>query len=67
MENHVNQYLQPENHIDNRSYERQGLEIEPKYTLDIVLESTPLPIKETGSKVALSLEEIKSLKRKFSP
>ncbi len=25
VENHVNQYLQPENHIDKSSYERQGL------------------------------------------
>lgn len=27
---HVNQYLQPESHIDNRSYERQGLDITPQ-------------------------------------
>ena len=27
---HVNQYLQPENHIDNKSYQRQGLDITPQ-------------------------------------
>lgn len=62
--NHVNQYLQPENHIDNRSYERQGLEIEPQIHVGYSPRKALInaTIKEIRSKVKNIVEEIKSLK-----
>ena len=61
---HVNQYLQPESHIDNRSYERQGLDITPQIHVGYsprkaIINDT---IKKIQSTIKHLADEIKSLK-----
>ena len=61
---HVNQYLQPENHIDNKSYQRQGLDITPQIHVGYsprkaIINDT---IKKIQSTIKYLADEIKSLK-----
>lgn len=61
---HVNQYLQPENHIDNKSYQRQGLDITPQIHVGYsprkaIINDT---IKKIQSTIKHLADEIKSLK-----
>lgn len=61
---HVNQYLQPENHIDNKSYQRQGLDITPQIHVGYsprkaIINDT---IKKIQSTMKYLADEIKSLK-----
>ena len=61
---HVNQYLQPENYIDNKSYQRQGLDITPQIHVGYsprkaIINDT---IKKIQSTMKTLADEIKSLK-----
>lgn len=61
---HVNQYLQPENYIDNKSYQRQGLDITPQIHVGYsprkaIINDT---IKKIQSTIKHLADEIKSLK-----
>jgi uncharacterized protein YifE (UPF0438 family) len=61
---HVNQYLQPENYIDNKSYQRQGLDITPQIHVGYsprkaIINDT---IKKIQSAIKHLADEIKSLK-----
>ena len=61
---HVNQYLQLENHIDNKSYQRQGLDITPQIHVGYsprkaIINDT---IKKIQSTIKHLADEIKSLK-----
>lgn len=61
---HVNQYLHPENYIDNKSYQRQGLDITPQIHVGYsprkaIINDT---IKKIQSTIKHLADEIKSLK-----
>lgn len=61
---HVNQYLQPENYIDNKSYQRQGLDITPQIHVGYsprkaIINDT---IKKIQSTMKYLADKIKSLK-----
>lgn len=64
---HANQYLQHEKQIDNRSYEKQGIDFPPQIHVGYsprraIINAT---IKKTQEKVLLLIKELKSLKTHF--